>query len=157
MNDIIKYDSLTDGGEYKLFNRRSGQYAGQDEGCILLGTFFGSGMRLPTTFKEQFEKYYQVCRFSGLYDMDDFPIFEHDFITILDARQRKYKMACDYDDDKKAFMFVFDSSDSRPDWDYETFEFEPVIFGKGFFFKQNHLISILKAVASGNNCFRIMC
>jgi hypothetical protein len=40
MNNVIKYESLTNGGNYRIFNRRTGQYIGQEEGSVLLGTFF---------------------------------------------------------------------------------------------------------------------
>ena len=117
MNNIIKFDSLTNGGNYRIFNRRTGQYIGQEEGCLLIGTFFGSGMRLPTTFKQQFENYYQVCKFSGFYDVDDVAIFEHDFINITDAAGRIFKMVCQYREKDEKFIFRFDDAKLLPSED----------------------------------------
>jgi hypothetical protein len=141
-------------GDFKIWNKRSGTFIGREEGCMLLETFFGSGMRLPTSFKQQFENYYTVCRNSGFVDCDENMIWEQDKLQMTDAYNNIQEMKCVFH--KKQFLFSFNAGKSV-NLDYVNYEFNPKQIDGYYQFGQMALMDILKARVIGNDCIRKLC
>jgi hypothetical protein len=151
-NSLELYDSRNL-GDFKIWNKRSGTFIGKEEGGILLDTFFGSGMRLPMSFKQQFESYYTVCRNSGFLDCDENIIWEHDGLQITDAYDNIREMKCVFH--KKLFLFSFDAGKSV-NLDYSNYEFNPKIIDGYYQFGQIALMDILKARLIGSKCVKLL-
>lgn len=149
-NEILKDG---DGGSFRMINRRTGQYVCAAEGSMLLQTFFGDGMKLPTTFKEQFQKYYTVCRLSPFWDADGEDIWEHDYLSFTDASGKMQKMECVYHNNQ----FMFDISDTdNVDLNFEKYEFD-TSRNRGYVsFTQLQLVDMLNARHTGRNDTKIL-